>query len=271
VAPYPGGRLGVYRHLLGAQIRSQTAYRASFVLDLVTQATAPIIDLAAVLAVFRVTRTIGGFTGVEVLIMFGLSSTSFALADLAVGNIEKMRDYVRRGLLDAVLVRPLPVLGQLLAIDFTVRRFIRVAVGALVLALACAHAGIAWTPARVALLVIAPVAGAAFFSSIFVASATVSFFWIDSGEFASGFTYGGRDFTSYPITVYSGLFRRLFAFSLGFAFVAYYPALVLLGRPDPLGLPAFLSWSSPVVCVVAAGAAALVWRFGVRHYQSTGS
>src|SRR4051812_34868449 len=203
--------------------------------------------------------------------MFGLSSTSFALADLAVGNIEKIREYVRRGLMDAVLIRPLSVLGQLLAVDFTVRRIVRVAVGALVLALACAHAGIGWTPARVSLLLIAPVAGAVFFSSIFVASATVSFFWIDSGEFASGFTYGGRDFTSYPINVYSGLFRRLFAFSLGFGFVAYYPALVLIGRPDPLGLPTWFSWSSPVVSLLAAAAAGLVWRFGVRHYQSTGS
>ena len=114
--------------------------------------------------------------------------------------------------------------------------------------------------------------GAVFFAAVFVGAATVAFFWIDSGEFANGFTYGGRDFTSYPINVYSGLFRRLFAYSLGFAFVAYYPALVLLGRPDPLGLPAAgppgpARWCpSRRRCV-----AALAWRFGVRHYRSTGS
>ena len=114
--------------------------------------------------------------------------------------------------------------------------------------------------------------GAVFFGAIFVATATVAFWWIDSGEFANGFTYGGRDFTSYPITVYSGLFRRIFAYSLGFAFVAYYPALALLGRPDPLGLPGWAGlvrrrwWPCAAVAV-----AALVWRFGVRHYRSTGS
>ena len=37
------------------------------------------------------------------------------------------------------------------------------------------------------------------------------------------------------MTVYGRLFRRLFAYGLGFAFVAYYPALALLGRPDPAG------------------------------------
>jgi ABC-2 type transport system permease protein len=264
-------RLAIYWRLLGAQVRSQTSYRASFVLDLLGQMVAPIIDLFAILAMFRVTRTLSGFTAPDVLVMFGLAATSFALADVAVGNIEKLRDYVRQGLLDAVLVRPLPVLGQLLALDFTARRLIRILVGSGVLVAACARADVAWTPARVAVVILAPVSGAVFFASVFVGAATVAFFWIDSGEFANGFTYGGRDFTSYPVNVYSGLFRRVFAFSLGFAFVAYYPALILLGRRDPLGLPDWFAWASPLVSLAAGLLAALAWRFGVRHYRSTGS
>lgn len=38
----------------------------------------------------------------------------------------------------------------------------------------------------------------------------------------------------YPITVYSSLSRTLFAYGLGFAFVAHHPALTLLNRADPL-------------------------------------
>jgi ABC-2 type transport system permease protein len=168
-------------------------------------------------------------------------------------------------------VRPLSVLGQLLAVDFALRRVARVVMAVAVLAVACAQAQVDWTPARVLLVVTAPLAGAVIFASVFVASATFAFFWIDSGEFASGFTYGGRDFTSYPINVYSGLFRRVFAYSLGFAFVAYYPALGLLGRPDPLGLPGWVVWSTPLVAGAAVAVATLAWRFGVRHYRSTGS
>jgi viologen exporter family transport system permease protein len=264
-------RVGIYRHLVAAQVRSHASYRASFVLDLAGNAMIPAIDLLVVVATFRVTRVLGGFSAVEVLVMFGLSATAFALADLAVGNIEKIRIYVREGLLDAVLLRPLSALGQLVAVDFTVRRVARLVVAATVYGLAVARYGVVWTPARLLLLVTAPVVGAVFFGAIFVAGATVAFWWIDSGEFANGFTYGGRDFTAYPITVYSGLFRRIFAYSLGFAFVAYYPALALLGRPDPLALPAWVAWSSPFVALGAAVVAAGMWRWGVRHYRSTGS
>ena len=266
-----GASSAIYARLTWAQVRSYTAYRASFAIDLATNAVVPLLDLAAVLVMFAVTPSLGGFDRDEVLVMFGLAALSFALADLAVGQIEKVRVYVRMGLMDAVLVRPLSVLGQLLSADFALRRLGRVIVAFVIFVVALARASIELTPARVALLVVAPVAGAAIFGAIFVAGATVAFWWIDSGEFASGFTYGGRDFTSYPVSVYDRAFRYLFAYGLGFAFVSYYPALALLGRPDPLGGPSWLAWSSPVVAALAVLLAAAVWRLGVRQYRSTGS
>ena len=267
----PRTRLRVYRHLFVAQIRSQASYRASFAIDLFSNALIPLIDLATVLLMFQVTRELGGFTAVEVVLMFSLTGVGFALADMVVGNVERLRIYVRTGLLDAVLVRPLSVLGQLVALDFSVRRVARIAVSLTVLMLALARLDLDWTPARVAILVLAPLVGAVYFSALFVATAAVAFWWIESGEFANAFTYGGRDFASYPMTVYGGLFRRLFAYSLGFAFVSYFPALALLGRPDPLGMPGWVSWSGPAVALAASAVAGLIWRTGIRHYRSTGS
>ncbi len=262
---------GVYLALVRAQIRSYTAYRGSFAIDLVSNSLAPLFELVTVVVLFRVTPELGGFSAAEVLLMFGLSALAFAIADLAVGEIEKIRLYVRLGTMDAVLVRPLSVLGQLLSSGFAFRRVGRVVVALVIVVVALARTRVDLTPPRVVLLLIAPVCGAMLFGAIFVALATVAFWWIDSGEFANGFTYGGRDVTAYPVTVYGAVFRFLFAYGLGFAFVSYYPALALLGRPDPLGLPGWVAWSSPAVAVVAVLLASAVWRFGVRHYRSTGS
>jgi ABC-2 type transport system permease protein len=220
---------------------------------------------------FRVTDTLGGFTRPQVLVMFGLSAVAFALADLAVGNIERVRVYIRAGTLDTVLVRPLGVLGQLLALDFSIRRLSRALYATAILIVALVTARIAWTPAKALLLVIALGAGAVFFCAIFVATATVAFWWIESGELGNIVTYGGRDFTSYPMSIYGAWFRRLFGFALGLGFIAYYPALALLDRPDPAGLPAWTGWVAPAAAPVAAAIAALIWRTGVRHYRSTGS
>jgi ABC-2 type transport system permease protein len=218
-----------------------------------------------------VTPTLGGFGFAEVFLMAALASCAFATADLAVGNVERLRQYVRSGLFDALLVRPLSSLAQLMAMDVATRRVGRVAFGVGVLILAVANGPVELTPLRLALLTVTPIAGAVIFGAVFVATATVAFWWIESGEIANGLTYGGLNFTQYPITIYGALFRRLFAYAIGFAFVAYYPTLVLVDRPDPLGAPAFLGYAAPVIAVVAAVAAGLVWRTGVRHYRSTGS
>jgi ABC-2 type transport system permease protein len=260
-----------YRKLVAAQVRSQTQYRASFVMDLLASTVFTGVDLVTVFVLFSVNGSLGGFGGREVLLMVGISSCAFPLADLAVGNVERLPAYVRTGLFDAVLVRPLSSLGQLLAMDFAPRRIGRAVQGLAIYGIALAAAPVDWWPGAVLLAVLAPLAGAAFFGSLFVAGATVAFWWIESGELAFAFTYGGKDFSMYPATVFGGFFRRLFAYGLGFAFVAYLPALALLDRPDPLGVPAWLHWCSPLTALLAAGLAALFWRTGVRHYRSTGS
>jgi ABC-2 type transport system permease protein len=266
-----GETVAIYARLVRAQVRAQTRYRISFTVDLVATTLAVALDLVTVLVLFRATRTLAGFGLAQAFLMASLASCGFATADLVVGNIDRMRDTIRLGQLDTVLVRPLGVLTQLLATDFAPRRIGRVVQGVVVLAVATAAAHVHATPAHAVLLVLAPLSGAVFFSAWLVAGATISFWWIDSGEFANGFTYGGRDFVAYPMTVYSGLFRRLFGYGLGFAFIAYYPALVLLDRRDPLGLPAWVGWCAPLVATLAATVAAVAWHIGVRQYRSTGS
>jgi ABC-2 type transport system permease protein len=265
------GRLSAYARIARAQVRAQAQYPASFAMDLAGSVAFGLLDIVTVLVVFRVSRSLAGFTFPEVFLMTAIASTAFALADLAVGNVERLRVYVRTGLLDAVLVRPLGALGQLAAMDVAPRRVGRVAVGCAVLAVAAVLADVPATPARLLLLAAAPIAGAVIFGAVFVATAAVAFWWIESGELGNALTYGGADFCAYPIPIYGALLRRLLAYGVGFAFVAYYPALALLGRPDPLGAPAWVGGASPLVALASAAGAGLVWRTGVRRYRSTGS
>ena len=263
--------LRAYTALAAAQVRSAAAYRASFLVELFGNVGTTVLDVLTVLVLFRATPAVGGFSLREAVLIVGLSSAGFALADFTVGNVDRLKTYVRAGTLDAVLVRPLAALPQLLLMDIPVRKALRVVFGFTVLGLAVAANDLDWTAARVLLLVLTPLAAAAFFGAIFVLSASLAFWWVDSGEIGSAFTYGGRDFTAYPISVYGSWFRNLFAYALGFGFIAYQPALALLGRADPLGLPAWTGFLSPLVALGAAAIAAVAWRTGLRRYRSTGS
>jgi ABC-2 type transport system permease protein len=261
----------VYGRIIASRIRSQLAYPVSFALDVVAQIIGQAIELIVILVVFTQVSTLGGFSLGEVLLIFGLAATAFGLADLTVGQIEELPDYIRTGELDVMLLRPLGTLAQLLSADVSIKRLGRVGTGLAVLGWSLATAGIDWTPSRVLLAVVAPLAGAVILSSIWVAANTVSFWLVDGREVANAFTYGSNFSTSYPINIYAPWLRRVMCYAVPSAFVAYFPALGLLGRPDPLGLPAALQWSSPLVAALTVAAAGLVWRSGVRHYQGTGS
>jgi len=264
-------RRGIYLRIIGSRVRGQLTYRTSFALDVIAQFLGQSIELVAILVLFTQVSALGGFSAQEVLLIYGLAATAFGLADLAVGQVEELPNFIRTGEFDVMLLRPLGTLPQLLSADVSLKRIGRVASGLLVLIWSLATLDLPWTPAHMLLAITTPITGAVIVSAIFVASNSVSFWVVDGREMANSFTYGSNFSTAYPITVYGPWVRRALCYAVPAAFVAYFPALGLLGKPDPLGLPAALQWSSPVVAAVAVAVAAWIWRSGVRHYQGAGS
>jgi viologen exporter family transport system permease protein len=260
---------GVYARIIASRIRSQLAYPTSFALDVLSQLLGQSMELLAILVIFSQVTSLGGFSAGEVVLIYGLAATAFGLADLAVGQVEALPDYIRTGEFDVILLRPLGALPQLLSADVQLRRVGRVAIG--LAALAWALRDVEWTPLRVVVAVVAPLVGGVLLSAIWIAANCVSFWLVDGREVANSVTYGSDFATSYPITVYGPWLRRVMCFLVPSAFVAYFPALALTGRPDPLGFPDVVRYCSPLVAAAMVGVAALVWRTGVRHYQGTGS
>jgi ABC-2 type transport system permease protein len=261
----------IYPRLIGARLRSQMSYRTSFALDFVTQILAQWIELVVILVLFGQVSALGGFTKNEVLLMYAIAGAGFGVADLFAGQLDNLPTYIRTGSFDVLLMRPLSTLPQIMVSDIRLRRVGRI-VGALaVMIYALGHVPLEWSAAKVALTIAAPIAAAVIFSSVWVVACSVCFWIIDGREFSNSVTYGSNAFTSYPINVYSRPLRWLMAYVVPGAFVAYYPSLALLGKQDPLGLPGWVGWTSPLVAALAATVAGLVWRFAVRHYRGTGS
>jgi ABC-2 type transport system permease protein len=130
---------------------------------------------------------------------------------------------------------------------------------------------IAWTAAKAALVVAAVMGGMCLFAGLFVLQATLAFWTMESLEILNTVTYGGVETAQYPMSIYRPWFRRFFTMVVPLACINYFPALAILGRADPHGGPALLGWAAPAVGFAFLAATLQVWRFGVRHYRSTGS
>jgi ABC-2 type transport system permease protein len=167
-------------------------------------------------------------------------------------------------------VRPRGTLFQVATSDFQLRRLARALLSLGVLAYALTANDIAWTVPRVAVLIVAIPAGIVVFTGVWVTVICIVFWVIEGTETASTFTYGGQYLAQYPINIFDDWLRRFLAYLVPTAFVVYFPALYVLDKPDPLGLPRFFQFLSPLAAITAAVVAGIVWRTAVRHYQSAG-
>ena len=265
------GPARLYARLVGADVRSAAEYPVSFALATVTSGLLLALELVAILAVFGNVDSLEGWSLGDALLLYGMAQTSCGLADLFVGHLDDLPVWIRTGRLDTLLLRPRPVLLQVLASDVDLRSVAKVAQGAVVLGIALAGADVAWSPAAVALLMVSLAAGTVIYAAIWVATVSVSFWLVDSREVSAAFTYGGRQFSSYPLGIYGAGLRNLARFVVPLAFTAYYPTLGLLDRADPLGAPGWVAWAGPGAALAMVAVAGLIWRTGVRSYRSVGA
>jgi ABC-2 type transport system permease protein len=261
----------LYWRLVGASTRAQMQYKTSFVLATVGTFAANIVEFGAVLVLYGRIPDLAGWSFGEVAMLWGMSAVSFAIADMVATGFDLLPDTIRLGTFDRVLIRPLGAFFQTLATSLTLRRVGRIAQGVVVFAIGQSQLDLVWTPDRLAMLALALLSGAAIFFAIFILGAAYSFWTVEGRELMNTFTYGGTTMASYPLDIFHDWLRRLVTFVLPLAFVNYYPALYILDRPDPLGLPPATGWLAPVAAAAVCAAAGCAWSAGVRRYQSTGS
>ncbi|WP_328538532.1 ABC transporter permease [Streptomyces sp. NBC_00344] len=263
--------LRAYWLIAGMWIRSTMAYRASFLLTALGNFAATAFDFVAILLMFSHVNSLGGYSLGEIAFLYGAAAASFGFSDLVMGSMDRLGRRVRDGTLDTLLVRPAPVLAQIAADRFALRRLGRVTQGLLVLGYAIGVLDVDWTPVKILLVPVMVLSGAVIFSAVFVAGAAFQFWAQDASEVQNAFTYGGVTLLEYPPTVFAKDLLRGVTFVVPLAFVNWLPALYVLGRPYPLDVPRWTAFLGPVVAVACCLLAGAAWRLGLRAYRSTGS
>ncbi|RST21811.1 transporter, partial [Streptomyces sp. WAC04770] len=241
--------LRAYGLIVAMWVRSTMAYRASFVMTTLGNLAATAFDFVTIVLMFTHVDALGGYTLPEIALLYGVSATAFGLADLLLGSMERLGRRVRDGTLDTLLVRPVPVLAQVAADRFALRRIGRITQGLAVLAYALFTLDIAWTPLKVAMLPLMVITGAAVFGAVFVSGAAFQFVAQDASQVQSAFTYGGATLLQYPPTIFAKDLVRGVTFVVPLAFVSWLPALYVLGRDYPLDLPRWVAFLTPVVAL----------------------
>lgn len=258
----------LYFKYIAVLLKAQMQYRVSFWLLSLGQFFVPFLGFAGLYFLFQRFGSIKGWSLYEVALCFSVIHMAFSISECCARGFDSFSGLVSRGEFDRVLVRPRNTIVQVMGSKFEFTRIGRLAQSIIVLIIALINLPIYWDPAKVITLILMVISGVFIFAGIFILAATLCFWTIQGIEVANIFTDGGREMSQYPLNIYKKWVTRFFTFVIPFGFVNYYPLMYILGKVKSNEIIYMLS---PLLGIAFVVPCLLVWRFGVRHYRSTGS
>jgi len=250
--------------------KSALQYRSSLMMQIAAQIIMTAGELLAVVVILDRFKAVGQWTAPDILFFFGVMHASFALTELFGRGIAAFQGFVQQGKFDAVLIRPRPLLMQVMCAQLDLRRAGSFAVGAAAVAAAAVRLNVNWTIAKAALVVLCILSGMLMCMGLFMIEATVVFFSVRSIEMVNVLTYGGRSTCEYPVDIYPKPLRMLFTYIAPFALCLHWPVSWILGKPM-VSLPDWGFFLTPLAGAVFFMIIARIWYIGVKHYRSTGT
>lgn len=256
----------LYGHYVSINVRSMMQYKQSFFLTTLGQFLISFNVFLGVYFMFQRFHSVKDFSYSEVLLCFSVMLLEFSLAELVVRGFDSFSGMVRSGSFDLVLIRPQSEVLQVLGSKFELTRIGRMLQAIIMMVYAVTHCGVNWTFLKVLTILFMLIGGTALFSGLFMVYAAFCFFTLEGLEFMNVFTDGAREHGKYPFGVYGEKILLFTTFVIPYALVQYYPLLYLVDRRD--------DWYLILLPLAAVGfllPCYLFWRFGVRHYKSSGS
>lgn len=257
-------------HAVKMLFKSAMQYRASLLMQVIAQFVMTGGEMLAVVVLLSRFRVVGHWGAGEIMFFFGVMQSTFALTELFGRGITSFPWFVQRGDFDALILRPRPLLTQVMVSQLDPRRMGGVLVGVIAILVAGARLNIRWTLTKALLLGEVVLGSMLLLMGLFMIEATVSFFSVKSIEMVNILTYGGRTACQYPVDVYPGVMRFLFTYLAPFAMCMHWPVSYVLGAPM-VQLPVWGYFLTPLAGMAFFALMVRVWYGGVRHYRSTGT
>ena len=213
-------------------VKSQLEYKASFIINSISQFFVFFSYYFIILALFDKFSNIKGYTLYEVLLCFSIIQFGFAFTETFFRGIDKFEDLIIDGRLDRYLVRPRGLLFQALCSEIDFIKIFRILQSLIILVISLLKLDIAWGIDKVIVLILMLISSILIFFGLFVLTSSYCFITIQGLEVKNLLTDGGKYLAQYPISIYRKGIIFIFTFIIPYAFINYYPLLYFLGRTN---------------------------------------
>jgi len=258
--------LKIYLTYFKIHIKSLLQYKMSFILTAIGQAFTSMFSLLAIYFLFEKFGNIKGYTFEDVLICFVISYLGFSISECFFRGFDSFTSIISNGEFDRILVRPVSIMLQVLGSKIEFAKVGRAALAIIIFIVLFCYCPYLLAIDKIITMLFMILGTVVIFSSLHILKAGLTFFTIQSLELMNIFTDGGRDLAQYPLNIYKKWVLNFFTYVLPLSMVNYYPLLYVLGKTSNR-----LYMFAPFVSLLFILPCYLVWKLGVKKYQSVGS
>lgn len=275
------GRVKLYFMFVAQHIKRMLQYRADFITGILSFI---FIQASGILFLDILVKETGLYTWgyYELLVIYAMFQIPRGIDHLLTDNLWLVSMYIRRGLFDKYLTRPMPVLWHIIIERFQLEALGELIVGIAILIYALPNLAITLTFLDVIYLTLFVLLGALIYTSIKIITASVAFWTKDSQPVMSA-AYEVAIFTKNPLEIYPSSIRFILVYLLPFGFTSFFPTVFMLGKlNDSSVISEGMDWiwiKTPLGLLLQAAMTAfvfltlglLIWRKGLSRYESAGS
>ena len=251
--------------------KSRAEYRVGFILGMFANFYCYFITFATYWVLVSSLGGIAGWNFEELSVLYGLSLLTYAISGTLVWNtVYHLGQTITTGRLDIYLTRPYGVLQQLIFQRFGDTFIGQIVVTVIFLIAAFVNNAEVMTWYKAIYLILAIVGGTLIQVASMILIGSLSFWIQRSGEFGDIVYYQARSMTNYPLCIYPKWIQGVLTFVLPWAFINYYPSLILLNKVETT-FELVLGVLSPVVGVVLLSVSLWVFKQGLKRYAGAGN
>ncbi len=258
--------LRLYFIIEAQYIKARMQYRVDFVISSIGMFFSSLATLGIFWVLFNSITDLAGWSLMEMAFIYAFYMIAISPMQILFDNIWQIRFQLQQGTFIKYYFRPLNMMFYYMSEVFDLKGLTQLAAGIALLIYSSIQLGLAWSPDKILLLIIA-LFGAALVLIAIVVSAGCAAFWVLDSYPVLGLAWRLREFAPYPMSIFDGAFRFALTYLIPIGFVAFYPSQFFL-RPSEVSP---LVYVSPLVGIGLFALMYWVWTRGVNSYSGTGS
>ena len=251
--------------------KARAEYRVSFFLGLAANFITYFLVYVSYWIITGKLQGIDGWSFEELTILYGISLLTYAVAGTLLWyTVYNLSGMIIKGTLDVLLTRPMNIIKQLICYRFGDTFLAQILVTILFLGIALYRERDRLDGIRLLYLLLILVSGVCLQMAGMLVVGAISFWTLKSEEIGEIFYYKFRKLTEYPLSIFPSIVQTTLTFVLPWAFINYYPSLLLLNKAEGT-FERICGYAAPFVGVAALFAALKFFYFGLRHYSGAGN